>query len=355
MKIDGFTMGKNASKLFYPMKQSIMSILPIVDTFIVVLGRGDEEDNTRKEIESINSPKIKIIDTDWDIEKYPKGMEHAHQTDIAKSYCTGDWLFYLQADEVIHEKDLSVIQQKCRELLDYNEVEGLVFNYLHFWGDYWHLQEGHCWYREEIRIIRNNPEIHSWQSAQSFRKIPEFDGLSYRRKKGTIKLKVAKVNADVYHYGWVRPPELMQKKNKSFITNHIGKKKVEKLEQENAFTVPFDYGNMNRLNKFSGSHPAVMNDWINKFNWDKQLRKTGRLRSFNKLILKHDMLRYRIISWVEKYLLFDVQLGGFRNFIQVRKKKLTTKAHKGISQSRAKEKKDHRDTNVPELKSNQIL
>jgi hypothetical protein len=87
MSISGFTMGKNANKLYYPMKQAIQSILPIVDEFIVVLGDSDDDDNTRAEVESIGSEKIKIYTTKWDIEKYPRGMEHAHQTDIAKSYC----------------------------------------------------------------------------------------------------------------------------------------------------------------------------------------------------------------------------------------------------------------------------
>ena len=100
--ISGFSMGKNAMKLYYPMKQSVMSILPIVDEFIVVLGDSDEDDITRKEILSIGSDKIKIIDTVWDIEKYPRGMENAHQTDIAIEHCSGEWLFYLQSDEVMH-------------------------------------------------------------------------------------------------------------------------------------------------------------------------------------------------------------------------------------------------------------
>jgi hypothetical protein len=318
MTIDGFSMGKNASKLFYPMKQSVMSILPIVDSYSVALGKSDDDDTTRREIENINSPKIRIIDTEWDIEKYPDGMVHAHQTDIAKSFCTGDWLFYLQADEVIHEQDLPLIQQKCRELYHNKDVEGLVFKYLHFWGDYSHYQQGHCWYEEEIRIIRNHPDIHSWQSAQSFRKIPGFDGINYRQKNGTRKLNVARVNATIYHYGWVRPPDLMQKKNKSFIINHLGEKEVKKLEKKNLFEGLFDYGNLNKINRFTGTHPAVMSEWISKFNWEHQLRYNGPSRSRNLLKLKHDSLKYRVLSWLEKHLLFGTHLGDFGNFTVVR-------------------------------------
>jgi hypothetical protein len=319
MTISGFTMGKNTSKVYYPMKEAVMSILPIVDEFIVVLGNSDPDDTTRAEIESIGSPKVKIVDTVWDIEKYPRGLEHAHQTDIGKSLCKGDWLFYLQSDEVIHEDDLPVIQKRCEELLDDQEVEGLLFDYIHFWGDYNHYQNGHCWYRKEIRIVRNRPEIHSWQSAQSFRRIPDFDGIHYRQKEDTFKLKVAQVKARVFHYGWVRPPYLMNKKIKAFNINHRGVKVVNTMEKDEMFKGSFDYGNLNKIPEYKGTHPAVMREYIEKFNWGDQLRYTGVRRSLNRLRSKHDKTKYIIISWIEKYMLFGARLGEPRNWILVRR------------------------------------
>ena len=319
MKISGFSMGKNAVKLYYPMKQAIMSILPLVDEFVVALGDSDEDDKTREQVLSIGSDKIRIIDTVWDIEKYPRGMEHAHQTDIAKSHCSGDWLFYLQSDEVIHEKYLPVIHKRCEELLDQDDIEGLVFNYIHFWGDYEHHQDGHCWYRKEIRIIRNHPEIHSWESAQSFRKIPDFDQINYRRQEGTFKLKVADSGASVYHYGWVRPPALMQNKIKVFSMNHRGKASVEKQVSKHLYDNIFDYGNLSCLTKFEGSHPSVMKEWMEQFTWKDQLRYTGQRNSTNPIRNKHERLKYRIISWIEKNILFGIRLGEFRNYILVKK------------------------------------
>jgi hypothetical protein len=319
MIISGFTMGRNARKLYYPMKQSVMSILPLVDEFIVALGDSDADDKTRMEIESIGSNKIRIVDTVWNIEKYPKGMEHAHQTDVAKAACRGDWLFYLQSDEVIHEHDLPVIRNRCTELYRDEEVEGLLFDYLHFWGDYDHYQNNHCWYRKEIRIIRNQPDIHSWESAQSFRKIPGFDGIHYRQKENTFKLKVANSGARVFHYGWVRPPELMNSKIRSFSINHRGAKMVGEMEKNDLFRGYFDYGNLSKLQVYSGSHPAVMKDWIKMFNWHTRLRFSGSRRSENKLISKHDRPRYLIISWIEKNLLFGARLGEFKNYILLKR------------------------------------
>ncbi len=311
-------MGKNAQKLYYPMKQSVMSILPIVDEFIVVLGDSDPDDKTKEEILSIGSPKIKIIDTVWDIEKYPRGMEHAHQTDIAKQHCQGDWLFYLQSDEVIHEDDLPVIRKRCEELLPDNEVEGLLFDYIHFWGDYNHHQDGHCWYRREIRIIRNDPDIHSWESAQSFRRIPNFDGIHYRQKENTYKLKVALANARVFHYGWVRPPELMNRKIKHFNINHKGVQAVNELDKKQHYAGNFDYGNMSKVATFKGKHPEVMREWISNFSWGDKLRfKGGKIISKN--TIKHEKTKYIILSWIEKHLLGGRRLGEFKNYILIKK------------------------------------
>jgi hypothetical protein len=319
MKISGFTMGKNALKLYYPMRPSVESILPLVDEFVVALGDSDADDQTRAEIEAIGSKKIRIVETVWDIDKYPRGMEHAHQTDIAKELCSGDWLFYLQSDEVVHEKDLDTIRERCEELLPDQEVEGLLFRYRHFWGDYDHIQDGHCWYRKEIRIIRNHPEIHSWESAQSFRKIPDFDGLNYRQQEGTYKLKVAEVDAEIYHYGWVRPPAVMQDKIKAFSINHQGRKKVEAQVAAHHFDRIFDYGNLSKLTRFTGTHPAVMKPWMERFDWKEQLRYSGPARSLNPVVSKHDKPRYRIISWIEKKLPGNVRLGEFKNYTRLNK------------------------------------
>src|SRR5665213_1776234 len=149
MLISGFSMVRNATKLYYPVKASIESILPIVDEFVIALGKGDSADDTLEEIQKIQSEKIKIIQTEWDLEKYPGGSEYAHQTDKAKEQCKGDWLFYLQSDEVIHEKYLPVIKNRCEELLENKIVEGLLFKYKHFWGDYSHYIVSHAWYPKE--------------------------------------------------------------------------------------------------------------------------------------------------------------------------------------------------------------
>ena len=310
MTISGFTMVRNGAKLYYPIKQAIASILPICDEFVVALGNCDPDDRTLQEIESIGSDKIRIIHTVWDLEKYPRGMEHAHQTDIAREACTGDWLFYVQSDEVVHEEDLPRIRKRCEELLPDKSVEGILFKYRHFWGDYNHYITSHAWYANEIRIIRNDKDIHSWESAQSFRRIPDFDGLNYRQKENTFKLKVARVDAHIFHYGWVRPPQYMQKKRRVFEGIHQGEKRAEEmLSQEGS---EFDFGNMSHLSVYRHTHPAVMDERIRLFNWGDQLRRTTNQSSVARH--KHERLKYRVLTFIEQTFLGGRQIMSFKNY-----------------------------------------
>lgn len=311
MKISGFSFGRNVSKLYYPIKESIESILPICDEFIFVLGKGDEDDNTREILASIPSPKLKIIDTEWDTTAFPNGTENAHQTDIAIQHCSGDWLFYVQADEVVHEKYLPHIKQRCEELLNNEKVEGLLFKYRHFFGDYEHFIDHHGWYQNEIRIVRNRPDIHSFQSAQSFRSIPEFDGKSYRQIEGSRMLNVAALDAYIYHYGWVRPPKYMQNKKKALDSIHKGNQKADQIykEQESEF----DYGPLKNLPVFTETHPAVMKQKMQDFTWANQLNYTSNKKP-NRPKFKHEKVKYQLISFLERKLNGGKHYFPFKNW-----------------------------------------
>ncbi len=315
MKISGFTFLRNTSKLYYPILESIQSALPIVDEFVIALGKGDDDDDSEAKIRSLQSGKIKIIHTEWDTEKYPQGMEHAHQTDIAKEACSGDWLLYLQGDELIHEQDYNEIKTKCKQYLNNANIDGFLFNYFHFYGDYGHYFRDHCWYPYEIRIVRNEPEIHSFESAQSFRRIPNFDGISYRSKEGTSKLNVIKLNASIYHYGWVRPPKLMRKKRLYFSNTHRGKT-ATKTEYEK-YAAEYDYGRMDYCLVFKQSHPKFMKQKITELDWQKSLRFSGP-NVIGRPEAKHERLKYRLIVWIERTFFGGKVLGGHKNYNAVK-------------------------------------
>jgi hypothetical protein len=307
MKISGFTFLKNANKLFYPIEESILSILDLVDEFVVALGQGDGDDTSLEILLKINSPKLKIINTIWDFKEFPNGSTYAQQTDIAKEACTGDWLFYLQGDELIHESQKERIKIACNKYLNATEVEGFVFDYLHFWGDYEHYFSDHCWYKKEIRIIRNLPEIHSWKDAQSFRWIPDFKGNDYFRTDKTRKLNCVNIEVDIFHYGWVRPPQIMKNKENQANQNYNLKSKKD------SFDINFDYGRMDYCKIYKKTHPALMQQRIKNLNWKNLLRYNG-IAVINRHKMKHEKLKYRILIWIEEKILNGYVIGGFKNY-----------------------------------------
>jgi hypothetical protein len=310
MRISGFSFVRNGQKLYYPVVESIKSILPICDQFVIAVGKGDADDTTREAIAAIGDPRVTIVDTIWEEAYFKKGIINAIQTDVAKAKCTGDWLFYLQADEVVHEEHLPTIKARCQELLERREVEGLLFRYRHFWADYDHHQNGHGWYSNEIRIIRNLPGIHSYESAQSFRHFQQYD--NPRQKHGTRKLEVAGVDAEIFHYGWVRPPHLMQNKKRALDTVHWGKAKA--AAYYNQAPDVFDYGPLDRLTRFTGTHPEVMKDRIRKMDWHHVLQQTGRPNPA-RTPHKHERFKYRFLTFLENHLVGGRQIFGFKNYI----------------------------------------
>lgn len=261
MKVCGFTIVRNAIKFDYPVKEAITSVLPLVDEFIVLV--GDSQDDTLTLIESIPSDKIKIHHSKWDDSLREGGRVLAEETNKAKALIDEkfDWCFYIQSDEVIHENNYEFIRKALKKAHSIPKVEGIVFNYRHFYGSYNYVGASRKWYPKEVRIIKNDPSIYSFRDAQGF-------------QKNNRPLKVITTEAFVYHYGWVKPPEIQQAKQKSF---HKMWHDDQWVNQNVADVAIFDYSNIDALDKFTGTHPNVMmervqnQDW--KFEHDIQVKK----------------------------------------------------------------------------------
>lgn len=292
MKVCGFSFVKNGVKYDYPVVEAITSILHICDHFIVAV--GDCNDGTRELIESIGSDKIQIIDTVWDPALRERGRVLASETNkafdaIPEGY---DWCFYIQGDEVIHEKYLPVIRRAMEDNLLDKEIHGLIFHYLHFYGTYDYVADSRRWYRSEIRIVRNNKMIRSWNDAQGF------------RWKDARKLKGKFVDAAVYHYGWVRPPKKMKEKlegSKNYWA--IDSKHIRTINQNSS---EYDYAqSIDSLERFTDTHPEVMQKRLEQLNWHPELSEKKK-----KLTGK-----YFFLYWFEKF--FNYRPFENKHFIEV--------------------------------------
>ncbi len=253
MKVTGFSFIKDAVKFDYPVAEAIRSILPICTNFVVAVGKSSDE--TLELIRKISPDKITIIETVWDETMREGGRVLAVETDKAYQAIDddSDWCFYIQGDEVVHEKYLPVICENMLKYKDRMDVDGLLFHYLHFYGSYDYIAAASNFYKKEIRIIRKNRNFFSYRDAQGF------------RKNGNEKLNVIEIKAFIYHYGWVKQPKAMQAKQENFNKYWHDDTWVElhvaKAEE-------FDYSNINSLKKFEGTHPEVMKERIQGINWN---------------------------------------------------------------------------------------
>jgi glycosyltransferase involved in cell wall biosynthesis len=292
MTVSGFTFVRDAVRLDFPLRESITSVLPICDEFIVNVGRSN--DGTRRLVDAIGSPKLVVFESDWDPALFVKGAINAQQTNLALDRCTGDWCFYLQADEVVHEDELERIRDCMRRSTDRSGVEGLLFHYYHFWGSYDRYQTSHGWYDREIRVVRNGRGIRSWKSAQSFR-------------RNGRKLRVVDCEAHIYHYGWVRHPALMKRKQIALDSLHHDQDWVRERHPDPREA--FDYGDLSRLARFRGTHPAVMDERIAAKSWT-----AGDFRSPGRVPHKHERIGIRALSWVENRIL-GRRIGAYSNWV----------------------------------------
>lgn len=286
MKVSGFTFIRNAIKYDYPILEAIQSVLPICDEFVVAVGRS--EDNTLELIKSIQSAKIKIIETVWDDSLREGGRVLAEETNKAFAEVSkdADWAFYIQGDEAVHEQYLPTIKEAMQKYLSDTKVEGLLFHYQHFYGNYQYVADSRQWYRNEIRVIRNNKAIASYKDAQGF------------RKEGQ-KLNVKQIDAYIYHYGWVRNPAIQQAKVDKFQAFWNTEEALEKVLVE---ADAFDYSTVDSLAIFDGTHPKIMQERMKRMNWDFKFD----------ISKKQFILRYRIMHWIES--LTGWRIGEYKNY-----------------------------------------
>lgn len=239
--ISGFTFIRNGVKLGFPFEASIRSLLPLVDEFVIAVGQG--QDDSLDRVRRLNDPKIKIIETVWNERMAERGFVYAQQKMIAQFSCTGDWAFYLEGDELVHEAELGAIRASVDRHHSNPEVEALVFDYLNFYGAPDWLATSPAWYRRECRLIRN--------TIRSYAPDGQFWVVMDRHKRGRT-LHAALANAHIYHYGHVRKLHYMQ----------------QKLEQTTKYwdkappTVDYRQIDSQALQLFTGKHPAVIQNWL---------------------------------------------------------------------------------------------
>ena len=280
--ISGFTFIRNGVELGFPFEASIRSLLPLVDEFVVAVGAGT--DATLERVRAIGDPKIRVIETVWNERMADRGFVYAQQKMIAQYACTGDWAFYLEGDEVVHEAELAAIRASVDRHHANPQVEALVFDYLHFYGSPDWISVSPGWYRRECRLIRN--------TIRSYAPDGQYWLVTTDHKRGRNP-RAALAQAHIYHYGWIRRNEDLQKKNEQ----------VAKYWATPAMQVVYSQFDKRALAPFTGTHPAAVQAWLRTgaeqtLNLDPNYRPT---RKENKYHLMHRIERLTGLDFSRKH------------------------------------------------------
>lgn len=241
MKVSGFTFLRNGVALGFPFEASLRSLLPLVDELVVAVGRG--EDDTRERVLAVGDPKLRLVDTVWNERMSERGFVYAQQKMIAQYACTGDWAFYLEGDEVLHEDERGAIRAAVERHHGDARVEALAFDYLHFYGSPHWLAVSPAWYRRECRLVRN--------TIRTYAPDGQYWVVMDHRRHGRLP-RAALAGAHVYHYGHVRRTDRMQAKLDQ----------VSKYWSHGAPRVRYADIDPRALRPYAGGHPAVVAPWL---------------------------------------------------------------------------------------------
>ncbi|HUR93198.1 MAG TPA: hypothetical protein VMY76_01350 [Gemmatimonadales bacterium] len=283
VQVSGFTIVRNATKLDFPVEASIRSLLPVCDEVVVNVGRS--EDDTLALVRAIGDPKIRIVESEWDMAK--RNTVLGHETLRAMRACRHPWGIYIQADEVLHERGAEQLAAAI-QLHDADpRVEGLLVHYLHFYGGFDSIATHRRWYRREVRAVRLDParDVRPYQGAQGFRVGPEHR-----------KIRARLTGAEMFHYGWARPAQALREKRELGKTMYPWRDADER--QPLLAWVP-------GIRTFHGSHPATARSWI-------EARRVDPERVIAPRRFRFRFLRYYASGAIER--LTGIRVFEFRNY-----------------------------------------
>jgi glycosyltransferase involved in cell wall biosynthesis len=131
-KISGYTTTKDCISQKYPFEQSVKSMLGFSDEVVVV--DGGSTDGTWEFLEawSKKEDRLKVykVERDWNHKRHAvfDGLQKAE----ARSRCTGDFLWQMDSDEIVHEDHYEKIIGLCKNFPDNIDLVSLPV--IEYWG-----------------------------------------------------------------------------------------------------------------------------------------------------------------------------------------------------------------------------
>jgi hypothetical protein len=249
MALVGFTIIRNNFKYDYLLRESVGSVLPVVDRHIIVECFSD--DDTYAEVLEMRreNPKIMVL-------RHPWGKHFTILQQVANFAIShippGDWFFQIQADEVMHEDSLPILEALPRLLQDSGAI-GARFHYWHFLANY--EFEFDFMYRRKLVFAQQLSEFRvGWDSD-------------------ACQLLLAGENL-MGHYGKVHEAKKALEKERAFQAMYEGgglgfpdpklkqmQETIGEMDYLYLFQAAIEAG---QAREFTGTHPAIMKARIDR-------------------------------------------------------------------------------------------
>jgi hypothetical protein len=147
--ISGVTVVRNAVKLGYPLYFSVKSVIDACDEFVI--SEGFSEDSTMdivRQLQNEYPTKVRVARERWKAAR--AGETIADVTNNAMQKCAYEWIYYVQADEIVHEDNLGFIASVPERFHHHRSVS---FRFTHFRLNLLFEMMGS--YPHAIRMVRN--------------------------------------------------------------------------------------------------------------------------------------------------------------------------------------------------------
>lgn len=158
MKISAYTTVRNVIEMDYPFEEAIRSVLAFADEVVVLDSTGQKHSDGTSErlnVMSKEEPRIKHIRHDFDWTAPNHGIFDGQAKALARSYCTGDYLWQFDVDEIVHEIHAEMVRPFIRKL-DWKGFDLVALPVIDLWGRDKIRIDVSLW---KLRLSLNKPEI----------------------------------------------------------------------------------------------------------------------------------------------------------------------------------------------------
>lgn len=255
MSISCTMVAFNCFHLDYPLEAAIRSALEVVDE--VFVNEGNSFDETKDLLvslqEEFGKDVVRFETRNWIHNRNWQQIERNYA--IKQAAC--DWILILDADEMIHENDVSTI----KTLTETPHLNFIDFKVTHFYGLPKYVNTNPSWYSHHVRLGKKNTN-YKFRNSPGGSCCDICSGKPLQPVHGRRASDIAYSGIQLWHYGWVRDARVMGIKTKKFNAWYSNDKKYFNGHLDEK--VPFNYKmekSMHFLREFKGTHPKHFYKW----------------------------------------------------------------------------------------------